>query len=250
VGVFALALVSAAVAGVTGRRHSARPATAQSGRAGGAAASCRSGSRIRWFAISAERSRPDLGRSPRRRSPTVPWVWPTIEQRDIKVSIVTRGLSHPWSLAFLPDGSMLITEKIGRLRIVRNGVLDPNPVAGTPKVLSRATMAGLMDIALHPNFVQNKWVYISYHKPIVDGVASNAIVRGTWDGQALTEVQDVFVSDDVDMEASRIAFGSDGMLYMGIGGPGTGPHVSIDRRAAHRRPCRQGSSIKGRWPRA
>jgi glucose/arabinose dehydrogenase len=124
---------------------------------------------------------------------------------------------------------MLIAEKIGRLRIVRNGILDPNPVAGVPKVLSRGTMAGLMDIALHPDFAQNKWIYISYHKPIVDGVASNSILRGTWDGKALTDVRDVFVSDDVDMEASRIAFGRDGMLYMGIGGPGTGPHVSVDR---------------------
>jgi glucose/arabinose dehydrogenase len=158
-----------------------------------------------------------------------PWTWPTMEQRDIKVSIVTRGLSHPWSLAFLPDGSVLITEKIGRLRIIRNGVLDPNPVAGVPKVLSRGTMAGLMDIALHPDFAQNKWIYISYHKPIVEGVASNSILRGTWDGKALTDVKDVFVSDDVDMEASRITFGKDGMLYMGIGGPGTGPHVSVDR---------------------
>src|SRR6185295_877507 len=79
-----------------------------------------------------------------------PWVSSTFEQRDIKVSVVVRGLSHPWSLAFLPDGSLLITERIGRLRIVRNGVLDPTPVAGTPPVLSRSTMAGLMDIALHP----------------------------------------------------------------------------------------------------
>jgi glucose/arabinose dehydrogenase len=158
-----------------------------------------------------------------------PWVWATMEQRDIKVSVLTRGLSHPWSLAFLPDGSLLITEKVGRLRIVRNGVLDPNPIGGIPKVLSRGTMAGLMDIALHPNFARNKWVYISYHKPVADGVASNSILRGTWDGNALTDVTDVFVSDDVDMEASRIAFGKDGMLYMGIGGPGTGPHVSVDR---------------------
>src|SRR3954449_4606865 len=52
-----------------------------------------------------------------------PWVFSTLEQRDVKATIVTRGLSHPWSLAFLPDGSILITEKIGRLRIVRNGVL-------------------------------------------------------------------------------------------------------------------------------
>jgi glucose/arabinose dehydrogenase len=64
----------------------------------------------------------------------------------------------------------------------------------TETVLSRATMAGLMDIALHPNFSQNKWIYISYHKPIAQGVASNAILRGTWDGKALTDVRDVFGS--------------------------------------------------------
>ena len=122
-----------------------------------------------------------------------PWIYTTLEQRDIKVSVVTKGLSHPWSLAFLPDGSMLITERAGRLRIVRNGVLDPTAVAGTPQVLSRGTMAGLMDIALHPNFARNKWIYISYHKPMgmgktVDGrdypIASNSILRGTWDGKA------------------------------------------------------------------
>src|SRR5262249_44356176 len=152
-----------------------------------------------------------------------PWVYSTLEQRDIKVSVVTKGLSHPWSLAFLPDGGILITERIGRLRIVRNGVLDPAPVAGTPQVLSRGTMAGLMDIALHPTFAQNHWIYISYHKPLAPGVAANSILRGTWDGNALTDVHDIFVSDDVDTEASRVAFGSDGMLYMGIGGPGTGP---------------------------
>jgi glucose/arabinose dehydrogenase len=90
-------------------------------------------------------------------------------------------------------------------------------------------MAGLMDIALHPDFAQNKWIYISYHKPLVPGVAANAVLRGTWDGKALTDVHDVFVSDDVDTEASRIVFGTDGMLYMGIGGPGTGPRVSVDR---------------------
>src|SRR5437773_3008847 len=142
-----------------------------------------------------------------------PWVYSTFEQRDVKVSVVTTGLSHPWSLAFLPDGSILITERAGRLRIVRNGVLEPTPVAGTPQVLSRATMAGLMDIALHPNFAQNTWIYISYHKPLAPGVAANAILRGRWDGHALTDVRDVFVSDD-DTEASRIVFGKDGMLYM------------------------------------
>jgi glucose/arabinose dehydrogenase len=153
----------------------------------------------------------------------------TAEQRNIRVVVVAKGLSHPWSLAFLPDGSMLVTEREGRLRIVRNGRLDPTPVAGAPAVVSRGTMAGLMDIALHPRFAENKWIYISYHKPIGDNLGSNSIMRATWDGRGLTDMHDIFVADDVDMEASRIAFGKDGMLYMGIGGPGTGPKVSLDR---------------------
>src|SRR5437899_10783744 len=62
-----------------------------------------------------------------------PWMYSTLEQRDIKVSVVARGLSHPWSLAFLPDGGILITERVGRLRVLRKGVLDPMPVAGTPQ---------------------------------------------------------------------------------------------------------------------
>jgi aldose sugar dehydrogenase len=150
-------------------------------------------------------------------------------QQKIRVVVVTKGLSHPWSLAFLTDGSMLVTEREGRLRIVRNGMLDPTPVAGVPKVVSRGTMAGLMDIALHPRFAENKWIYISYHKPIGDNLGANSILRATWDGKALTDVRDIFVSDDVDTEASRITFGKDGMLYMGIGGPGTGPEVSLVR---------------------
>jgi glucose/arabinose dehydrogenase len=167
-----------------------------------------------------------------------PFTFETYEQRKIRVSVVTKGLSHPWSLAFLPGGDMLVTERIGRLRLVRNGVLQPEPVKGTPIVVSISTMAGLMDIALHPRFAENKRIYISYHKPVgtgksVDGkdfpLASNSIVRGTWDGNQLTDVKDIFVADDVDMEMSRIAFGPDGMLYMTIGGPGTGPPESLNR---------------------
>jgi len=167
-----------------------------------------------------------------------PWQFDTYEQRNIRVSVVAKGLSHPWSVAFLPGGDMLITERIGRLRVVRNGVLDAAPVPGIPAVTSIATMAGLMDIALHPRYAENQWVYISYHKPRgtapdVTGkdypVASNAIMRGRWTGKALADLTDIYVSDDVDMEMSRIAFGRDGMLYMTIGGPGTGPAASLDR---------------------
>ena len=86
-----------------------------------------------------------------------------------------------------------------------------------------------MDVVLHPAFEKNHWVYFSYHKPIGNNLASNAVGRGTWDGNALTDVKEIFLSDDVDTEVSRIAFGRDGLLYMTIGGPGTGPAPSLNR---------------------
>ena len=92
-----------------------------------------------------------------------PFVFDTAEQHKIRVTVVTKGLVHPWSLAFLPDGSMLVTERPGRLRIVRDGKLDPHPVSGAPKVLA-IQLAGLMDVALHPKFSENKLVYLTYNK--------------------------------------------------------------------------------------
>lgn len=167
-----------------------------------------------------------------------PWTFETYEQRSIRVSVVTKGLNGAWGMTWLPDGSMLVTEKAGKLRLIRNGVLDPAPIAGTPAVHSQGTMAGLMDVQLHPRFAENRLVYISYHKPVgraldvtdrVQTIASNSVMRGTWDGKALTNVKDIFVADDVDMEVSRLAFGPDGMLYLTIGGPGTGPAPSLNR---------------------
>src|SRR3989442_4902988 len=92
-----------------------------------------------------------------------PFVFDTGEHIKIRVSVVTKGLSHPWSMAFLPDGSMLITERPGRLRIVLDGILDPNPIAGVPQVQAGGT-SGLIDIALHANFASNKVVYLNYIK--------------------------------------------------------------------------------------
>jgi aldose sugar dehydrogenase len=150
--------------------------------------------------------------------PTTPVDYSTAEGQRIRVSVLTKGLTNPWSLAFLPDGSMLVTERIGQLRIIKNGVLDPKPVAGAPKAYWAGesglpgAVHGYMDIALHPRFAENKWVYLSYTKPLDANRRTVAIARGKWDGQALTEVKDVFVADNEG--TSRIAFGKDGMLYM------------------------------------
>ena len=136
-------------------------------------------------------------------------------QHQIRLT-VTKGFNQPWSMAFLPDGAILVTERPGRLRIVRNGVLDPNPVAGVPAVQARG-LAGLMDLALHPRFTENKLIYFTYHKPPATGNAGViTLARGRWDGNALTDVRDLF-SAIPSGNASRIVFGKDGMIYMTVG---------------------------------
>lgn len=134
-----------------------------------------------------------------------------------------KGLSYPYALAFLPDGNMLITERAGRLRIVRNGVLDPQPISGMPEVLDRS-LRGLNDIALHPRFAENGWVYFTYYKPKAGSteLATAALGRGRFDGgSALTGVRDLFTTDTSvgGPSAARLAFGRDGKIYMAIGIP-------------------------------
>jgi glucose/arabinose dehydrogenase len=158
-----------------------------------------------------------------------PFELQSFEQRDYRVVVLARGFSQPRTLAFMPNGDILITEKAGRLRIVRNGIMAPDPVPGTPEVISRGTMAGLMDIALHPDFADNGWIYISYHKPVYGNFGANSIWRGRWTGNAIEDGRDIFVADDVDMEVSRIEFGSDGKLYMTIGSAAWGPEESMIR---------------------
>src|SRR5436190_1825151 len=144
------------------------------------------------------------------------------EERYLRVVVVTKGLQQPWSVAFLPDGAMLVTERC-RLRIVRHGRLDPSPVAGVPQVQTGGPrgLQGLMDIALHPRFDENKWVYLAYHKPAGEGAGETVLARGTWNGTALVDVHNIFESGATDTEASRIAFGRDGMLHMSISAPGS-----------------------------
>ena len=169
-----------------------------------------------------------------------PWTYTTSERATrIKVSVVTKGLSHPWSMAWLPNGDMLITERSGQLRIVRNGVLDPMPIAGVPKVQAGGT-SGLLDIALHPKFATNGLVYMAYNtsKPAVAptgqapaappaaggrgggpaSVYSTGLARGRFDGKALVDVQQIFVAEPYMAlsggDASRLLFAPDGTLFM------------------------------------
>ncbi len=151
-----------------------------------------------------------------------PQVFHTQEQSFRVVPM--KGLVRPWALAFLPNGDLLITEHDGRLRIVRDGVLDPEPLAGLPEVFT-PRRKGLMDVALHPRFLENQFVYFTYHKasPKHRLAATTVLARGKFEGRgALVEVRDLFVADADYMGAaqtSRIVFGPDGKLYMVIGQP-------------------------------
>src|SRR5216117_793565 len=103
------------------------------------------------------------GAQPAPSAGSVPRVGKSAAYGAVTVTTIADGLESPWSLAFLPDGNMLVTERAGRLRIVRNGVLDPKPIAGVPEVHVVRIM-GLMDIALHPRFAENGFVYLTYTK--------------------------------------------------------------------------------------
>jgi glucose/arabinose dehydrogenase len=136
---------------------------------------------------------------------TGPWDLGTGRGRT-HVQVVTRGLDHPWGIAFLPDGGMLVTERPGRLRVVRKGVLDPTPIGPLPAILATG-LGGLLDVALHPRFAENRLIYLAYSKPGEgQGNATTAVLRARWDGgSTLADGKDILVAD----------------AYHG--GPGTGP---------------------------
>ena len=132
---------------------------------------------------------------------------------------VVDGLEHPWGLAFLPDGRMLVTERPGRLRIVADGVLDPQPVAGVPEVWDDG-QGGLLDVALHPDFAENGLVYLSYASPDDDDDAATAVARGRLVGARLEDAEEIYVAlprDDGGRHfGSRLVF-ADGYLYVTAG---------------------------------
>ena len=166
------------------------------------------------------------GGPPDRRLPRLPTLpFPDAPQEletlgpKIRVVPLFKGLANPWSIAFLPNGDVLITEKPGRLRIARNGTLEPQPIAGVPQVVAMG-QGGLMEVAVHPRYAENGWIYLTYSKPGEQG-NTTALARGRFDGKTLTDVRDIFVADNWSTGnahfGSRLAFGRDGMLYMTIG---------------------------------
>src|SRR5215467_3706594 len=149
--------------------------------------------------------------------PTVPHVFDVSGNQRIRVVPMATGLVHPWSIAFLPDGqTMLVTEQPGRLRIIRNGALDPQPVWTAP---AGQGSDKLHFVAIHPQFSENHFVYFSYPKQGERGVTLG-VARGRLDGGTLTEVRDIFVADAWETGgnlAGRIMFGPDESLYVTVG---------------------------------
>src|SRR5207253_3143949 len=124
-----------------------------------------------------------------------PFIFDTAEQHKIKVTVITKNLDRPFGMVFLPGGNILVSERgPGRLRIIRDGVLDPQPIGGVPKVNSRAN-AGLYDFVLHPKYAQNQWIYFAFSKPGEGNQSATVLARGKLQGSSLLQVQELYSTE-------------------------------------------------------
>ncbi len=143
-------------------------------------------------------------------------------EHDLRIVPVVSGLDHPWSMAFLPDGRMLVTERPGRLRIVDQGRLVKGPVSGLPPIEERG-QGGLLDVALHPRFAENGLVYLSYAGPGPGGVGTE-VARGKLVGRRLENVEILFRMEPKSGArqhfGSRLVFDRQGYLYITLGDRG------------------------------
>lgn len=139
---------------------------------------------------------------------------------DYRVVPVAEGLERPWSIAFLPGGDMLVTERPGRLRIVRHGALLPDAVPGVPEVFARG-QGGLLDVVPHPDFASNRLLYLSFSKPYPDSGAgaTTAVVRGRFENDRFTDVEQLFeaVARGGGHYGSRLVFDGNGYLFITAG---------------------------------
>ena len=159
------------------------------------------------------------------------------QRHDFKIVTVADGLVSPWSMAFLPGGDILVTERGGRLRIVRGGTLLPTPVPGVPAVRVGG-QGGLLDVVAHPRFAENHFIYLSFSKPNEDGTqGATAVVRARFENDRLTDVREIFVarnwSRGMAHYGSRLAFDRDGYLFITLGDRQVLPAGPIDSLLKH-----------------
>ena len=153
---------------------------------------------------------------------------------DYRVVTVVDGLIQPWSIAFLPGGDTLITERPGRLRILRQGKLLPQAVEGIPKVF-HSGQGGLLEVMPHPNFASNRLLYVSYSKPgATDSDSRTALIRGRFENDRLTQVQEIFdaVSKGRGHYSGKIAFDKNGHLFLSLGDRQVPPEGNLEAHPA------------------
>jgi glucose/arabinose dehydrogenase len=145
------------------------------------------------------------------------------EKHAFRVATLVTGLENPWSIAFLPDGRMLVTERAGRLRLVSHDFkLNPKPIDGLPEVVPQG-QGGLFDVVLHPQYAQNGWIYWAYNAPGPGGWGT-ALARGKLQDHRMTEVQVLFSMQPKTRSnhhfGGRIVFDQAGLLYLTLGDRG------------------------------
>ncbi len=150
------------------------------------------------------------------------------EYQDLRLSLIADGLEQPWSIGFLPDGSLLVTERPGRLQLVVDG--EVSEVGGLPEIHAQG-QGGLLDVVPHPAYEQNGWIYLTYSKGDDDATVP-ALIRARLDGVQLVDVEDLFESNEHTSPGrhygSRILFLDDGTLLMTIGDRGATPERAQD----------------------
>ncbi len=145
---------------------------------------------------------------------------------SFRVVNVAEGLEHPWSIGFLPDGDVLVTERPGRLRIIRDGRLLPTPVEGVPPVFA-VGQGGLLDVVPHPDFASNRLVYLSYSKPLGGQESTTAVIRGRLEDGRLSNVEEIFVAQTQGRGhyGSRLVFDGQGHLFVSVGERTAAPNL-------------------------
>ena len=167
---------------------------------------------------------------------------------DYRVVTVVEGLVNPWSMAFLPTGDMLVTERPGRLRIVHGGKLLPEPVTGLPRIRTGG-QGGLLDVVLHPAFSSNRLVYFSYSKPNADSSeGTTAVARARFENDQLTSVQEIFEakvwSRGRGHHGSRLAFDKNGYLFITLGDRQVEPSGNLEAHPAQDLTTHHGKTIR------